>query len=125
MKKLLLSCFLLMACLFGIPQAVSAQETGFLTPGESTFLYWDTRLLNETYDNEPIKFVLQQDGVLRLMSRNGTRDYLSFTGYDDTNAGIGYKIRKIYTMFPSMQFFEIIADRGAHAKNCGYWIIGK
>ena len=67
MKKLLLSCFLLMACLFGIPQAVSAQETGFLTPGESTFLYLDTRILNETYDNEPIKFVLQQDGVLRLL----------------------------------------------------------
>ncbi|WP_177241725.1 hypothetical protein [Selenomonas ruminantium] len=29
MKKLLLSCFLLLVCLFGIPQAVSAQETGF------------------------------------------------------------------------------------------------
>ena len=93
-----------MACLFGIPQAVSAQETGFLTPGESTFLYLDTRVLNETYDNEAIKFVLQRDGVLRLMSRNGAHDYLSFTGYDETNAGIGYKIRKIYTMFPSMQF---------------------
>lgn len=24
-----------------------------------------------------------------------------------------------------MVFFEIIADRGAHAKNCGYWIVGK
>ena len=59
------------------------------------------------------------------MSRNGTRDYLSFTAYDGDNAGIGYKIRKIYTTFPSMQFFEIIADVGAHAKNCGYWIIGK
>ena len=69
MKKLLLSCFLLLVYLFGIPQAVSAQETGFLTPGESTFLYLDTRILNETYDNEPydnepIKFVLQQDGVM-------------------------------------------------------------
>jgi len=125
LKKLLLSCILLLACLFIIPQAVSAQETGFLTPSNSTFLYLDTRVLNETYDDEAIKFVLQRDGVLRLMSRNGTHDYLSFTSYDGNNAGIGYKIRKIYTMFPSMQFFEIIADAGAHAQNCGYWLIGK
>ena len=125
MKKLLTICFLLLACIFAIPSTSSAQETGFLTPGESTFLYLDTRVLNETYDNEAIKFILQRDGVLRLMSRNGTRDYLSFTAYDGDNAGIGYKIRKIYTTFPSMQFFEIIADVGAHAKNCGYWIIGK
>lgn len=116
---------MLLTCLFTIPQAASAQETGFLTPGESTFLYLDTRVLNDTYDDEAIKFVLQRNGVLRLMSRNGTHDYLSFTAYDGDNGGIGYKIRKIYTMFPSMQFFEITADRGAHAQNCGYWIIGK
>ena len=125
MKKLLTICFLLLTCLLAIPSTSSAQETGFLTPGESTFLYLDTRVLNETYDNEAIKFILQRDGVLRLMSRNGTRDYLSFTAYDGDNAGIGYKIRKIYTTFPSMQFFEIIADVGDQAKNCGYWIIGK
>ena len=125
MKRIFLICCLLMSCLFMAVPSASAQETGFLEPGQSTFLYMDTRVLNETYDGESIKFVLQRDGVLRLMSRNGNYDYLSFTGYDDTNAGIGYKIRKIYTMFPSMTFFEIIADRGAHAKNCGYWIVGK
>lgn len=125
MKHIFLLCYLLITCLFVTPPSAFAQETGFLTPGNSTFLYMDTRVLNETYDNESIKFVLQRNGVLRLMSRNGKHDYLSFTGYDGTNAGIGYRIRKIYTMFPSMTFFEIVADRGAHAKNSGYWLIGK
>jgi len=114
--------------LFGSEQCMSveaAQETGFLTPGKATFLYMDTKELKDTYGDEQIKFVMQKDGVLHLMSRNGKEDYLSFTGYDGTNAGIGYRIRKVYTMFPQMVFFEIIADRGAHAKNCGYWIVGK
>lgn len=124
-KRILIKCLLLLSCLLTISQVATAQETGFLTPGKSTFLYLDTRVLEETFDNEAIKFVLQNDGVLRLISRDGANDYLSFTGYDGTNAGIGYKIRKIFTTFPSMEFFEIIADRGAHAKNCGYWIIGK
>ena len=62
---------------------------------------------------------------MKLTSMDGRQDYLSFTSYDGNNSGIGYSIRKVYTIFPNMEFFEIIATAGAHAQNCGYWIIGK
>ncbi|WP_276840050.1 hypothetical protein [Anaerovibrio lipolyticus] len=85
----------------------------------------DTKALKDKYGDEDILFVVKKDGTLHLTSRNGREEYLYFTGYDGTNAGIGYSIRKIYAMFPTMEFFEIIADRGAYAKNCGYWIVDK
>ena len=110
---------------FSLWGTVYAQETPFLTPGKATFLYMNTKEVNASYDNESGKFVTLNSGVLKLMSRDGRHDYMSFTGYDGTNAGIGYAVREVYTTNPSMKFFEIIADRGAHAKNCGYWIVGK
>lgn len=102
-----------------------AQETGFLTADKPAFLYMDTRVLNMTYGKEKIKFVLNRDGTLQLSDRSGNAKYLTFSSFDGTNSGIGYGIRTIYSMFPSMEFIEINANRGAHAKNCGYWLIGK
>lgn len=119
-----LSVFILCLAFFLIDSS-QVQATEFLTPDQGTFLYLDTRQLNVQYDNEQLKFVLQQDGTLRLMSRDGKHDYMSFINYVSARGGEGYKIRTIRTTNPDMTFFEINADVGAHAMNCGYWIIGK
>lgn len=119
-----LSVFILCLAFFLINSAqVPAAE--FSTSDDGNFLYMDTRQLNVHYDNEPLKFVLQQDGTLRLMSRDGKHDYMSFINYVGAKGGVGYKIRTIRTTDPDMTFFEINANVGAHAMNCGYWLIGK
>lgn len=119
-----LSVFILCLAFFLINSAqVPAAE--FSASDDGNFLYMDTRQLNVCYDNEPLKFVLQKDGTLRLMSRDGKHDYMSFINYVGAKGGVGYKIRTIRTTDPDMTFFEINADVGAHAMNCGYWLIGK
>lgn len=119
-----LSVFILCLAFFLINSAqVPAAE--FSASDDGNFLYMDTRQLNVCYDNEPLKFVLQKDGTLRLMSRDGKHDYMSFINYVGAKGGVGYKIRTIRTTNPDMTFFEINADVGAHAMNCGYWLIGK
>lgn len=119
-----LSVFILCLAFFLINSAqVPAAE--FSTSDDGNFLYMDTRQLNVRYDNEPLKFVLQKDGTLRLMSRDGKHDYMSFVNYVGAKGSVGYKIRTICTTDPDMTFFEINADVGAHAMNCGYWLIGK
>jgi len=119
-----LSVFILCLAFFLINSAqVLAAE--FSASDDGNFLYMDTRQLNVCYDNEPLKFVLQKDGTLRLMSRDGKHDYMSFINYVGAKGGVGYKIRTIRTTDPDMTFFEINADVGAHAMNCGYWLIGK
>lgn len=125
LKRIMGAVFALVAaiCIFSPP--VYAQETGFLESEKATFLYMDTRTLNMNYDGEEILFTSMRDGTLRLTSADGRNDYLSFIPYDGKMGGVGYSIRPIYTIFPSMIFIEIIADVGAHAKNCGYWLIGK
>lgn len=119
-----LSVFFFCLAFFLIDSA-QAQATEFITPDKGTFLYGNTRQLNVLYDNEPLKFVLQNDGTLRLMSMDGYEDYMSFINYFGFKGGVGYKVRTIRTSDPDMTFFEINADAGAHAMNCGYWLIGK
>ena len=119
-----LSVFILCLAFFLI-NSVQVPAAEFSASDDGNFLYMDTRQLNVRYDNEPLKFVLQQDGTLRLMSRDGKQDYMSFINYVGAKGGVGYKIRTIRTNAPDMTFFEINADVGAHAMNCGYWLIGK
>lgn len=119
-----LSVFILCLAFFLI-NSVQVPAAEFSASDDGNFLYMDTRQLNVRYDNEPLKFVLQQDGTLRLMSRDGKQDYMSFINYVGAKGGVGYKIRTIRTNDPDMTFFEINADVGAHAMNCGYWLIGK
>lgn len=116
-------CFIMMlGCLLYMP----ATEASYFNPlGKGTFLYLDTREVNLNAEGERVSFVMQRDGVLRMYSRDGMHDYLSFTGYYGSNSGIGYKIRKIEVRDPDKVLFEINADQGAHAKNAGYWIVGK
>ena len=58
--------------IFSLEVSAFAQETGFLTPGKSTFLYLNTKEMNVNYDNESLKFVMLQNGTLKLMSRDDT-----------------------------------------------------
>lgn len=113
-------------CLLGtLPANAEPGETGFLQTKKAASLYMNTRQLDIDYDGEALSFVMDNDGQLYLLSRNGKHVYMTFSGYYGNNIGIGYSIRPIHTMFPSMTFYEIIADQGAHGKNCGYWLIGK
>lgn len=126
MKKILISTvFAMMSTFFIFISPVFAHETGFLESEKADFLYLDTRTLKMNYDGENILFTSMRDGTLRLTSADLKYDYMSFIPYDGKMGGVGYAIRRIYTILPSMVFIEIIADVGAHAKNCGYWLIGK
>lgn len=99
--------------------------SSFEALGKPIFLYMDTKSVNLNGDGERISFVMQRDGVLRMYSRDGMHDYLSFTGYYGDNIGIGYSIVKLEMKNPKKTFFIINADQGAHAKNAGFWIVGK
>ena len=109
---------------FLMPPA-AAQETGFLSTEKATFLYGSTKTLRMNYEGETVRFTLLPNGVLQLSDSSGYTNYLSFTSFSGSNTGIGYAVRPIYTIFPSMTFIEINANQGAHAMNCGYWIVGK
>lgn len=75
-------------------------------------------------DGQKIKFV--SDGrVMRLMSADGTKDFLSFNSFDGHYTGVDFNVRAIETTDPGMRLFEITATRGAEARNCGYWLVGK
>lgn len=75
-------------------------------------------------DGQKIKFV--SDGrVMRLMSADGMKDFLSFNSFDGHYTDVDYRVRAIETTDPGMRLFEITATRGAEARNCGYWLVGK
>lgn len=75
-------------------------------------------------DGQKIKFV--SDGrVMRLMSADGEKDYLSFNSFDGRYTGVDFNVRAIETTDPGMRLFEITATHGANEKNCGYWLVGK
>ena len=75
-------------------------------------------------DGQKIKFV--SDGhVMHLMSADGVKDFLSFNSFDGRTDGVDFNVRAIETTDPGMRLLEITATRGAHAKNCGYWLVGK
>ena len=72
-------------------------------------------------NGQKIKFV--SDGkVLRLMSADGTKDFLSFSSFDGIYSGVDYSVRAVETADPAMRIFEIAATR--EGKNCGYWLVG-
>ncbi len=101
--------------------AMPVQAMTITSVGKPIFLSLD----GETATSGDIKFVTK-DGVMRLMSKDGSKDFLSFINYDGiTGQGVDYAIRDVYTSDPSMHLWEITATVGAHNKNCGYWLVGK
>ena len=63
----------------GVMMQAPAFAATFESMGKPIFLYMDTRNVNLNGEGERVSFTLQRDGVLRMYSRDGQRDYLSFT----------------------------------------------
>lgn len=125
-KRLLLLIVVPAVLMLGLLVDMSMIEAAYFAPlGEATHLYSKGDYLNLNAEGERVSFIKQDDGVLRMYSRDGKHDYLSFTGYYGDNGGISYNIRKIELKDPNKVLLEINATQGAHAKNAGYWIIGK
>ena len=101
-----------------------SEAATFAPMGKASFLQRNQQV-NLNAEGERVSFVVARDGSLRLYSRDGQHDYLSFCDYYEGRGGDGWSIRKIELKNPDKVLFEINASAGAHAKNIGYWIIGK
>lgn len=111
---------------WGPMAAVQAAE--FSSPSETVVVDGSHRKLNVKNGREKLKFVYQDKTcVLKLMSRDGKQDYLSFLNYYGGRppGAAWYTVKEIHTTNPELTFYEINAFVGAHAKNVGYWIVGK
>ena len=90
--------------------------------GEKTFLYMNTL---EVWLTEDMSAVNLRNGSLCLMDRNGNRE-MTIKNIDDTKDGVGFAVRELRVPgADGVRFWEILADVGAHAKNCGYWVIAE
>jgi len=112
------ACALLAAVVTGTGVTASAMNiTGVsqaMTVGSKTVTASDEK-------GDKVKFVC--DGkILRLMSADGTKDFLSFNSFDGIYSGVDYSVRAIETTDPTMRLFEIAATR--EGKSCGYWLVG-
>lgn len=128
MKKILSSLIFMCLMVLCSTVAFASGNTSFVSYGDATFIYMDTKSVSYNYDDdgEDIKFVADSKNILRLYNKKGTNDYLSFIPTDGNGgSGVGYAVREVHTKNPNMTFYEINANRGAHAMNCGYWLIGK
>lgn len=120
MKRLgkALACGVLVSALLGGSAASAMNITGVskaLTIGSKTVTASDQ-------DGAKVKFIT--DGkVLRLMSADGSQDFLSFNSFDGIYTGVDFSVRAIETTDPAMRLFEIEAVR--EGKSCGYWLVGK
>ena len=108
---------LLMAVL--VPCA-SAAAVEFV--GERTFLYLDT---SEVELTDGVRAVNRKDGSLAVVDKDGKLK-IGFRNVDDVNEFVGFAVREVGVEGEDgIRFWEIIADAGAHAKNCGYWLISE
>ncbi len=87
-------------------------------------LNYVNRNINLNGDGERVSFIVQDGGILKLYSRDGKHDYLSFTSYYGDEY-LNYSIKKLQHRDPKKIFFEINMIAGVHGKNSGYWIVGK
>lgn len=102
----------------------TAFASHFDTFTTSNFLNYSTKTVNLNGDGERVSFILQDDWILRMKSRDGKNDYLSFMSYyGDKYLDCG--IKKLQLRDPKKICFEINMIAGVHGKNSGYWLIGK
>ncbi|MGN8831212.1 hypothetical protein ACTQV0_02725 [Selenomonas montiformis] len=124
-KNLLLATIAGIVFLLGAFVSSPVSEASSFAPlGDSTFLQRNQQV-NLNAEGERVSFIVQPDGSMRLFSRDGQHDYLSFCNYYEGQGGDGWGVRKIEIKNPNRVLFEIKATAGAHARNVGYWIIGK
>lgn len=125
-KGLFLGMMTAAALVMGLVANMSISEAGQFAPMEKgTFLYMDTREVVLGGEGERVRFVMGKDNVLRMCSPDGKKVFMTFAEKFGDNAGIGYKVTRITLKDSGKVFFEVNADQGAHAKNAGYWIVGK
>lgn len=111
-------CFLCLMLLLSLGLPVHAMSVTAL--GNHIYLGHN----DETATSGDVKFVIINH-VLHLMSKDGTKDFLSFINTDGiVGSGVDYDVRDVYTSNPTMHLWEITASSGAHGKNCGYWLVG-
>ena len=120
MNKKILAAFMLGAALATGTPSVSAATVEPV--GEKTFLYMNRREVRLTED---VSAVDLKNGSLCLMDRNGNRK-LTVKNIDGERDGVGFVVRELRVAGEDgVRFWEILADVGAHAKNCGYWLISE
>lgn len=81
----------------------------------------------QTNDGEEIRFVGAKsgnNGTLRLISKSNNKEIFAFRDFDG-RGGVEFYVRSISTKQPAISLWEITAIAGTHAKNCGYWLVGK
>lgn len=126
MKRIMtLVCFLGLFLGFACTAPASAANRGtvFVSAGEREYI-----TLNDSedfdYGRKEIEFAKTPDGVLLMRDDDTKRTLMTFRSYEGSRYA-DFSVRTIRTANPSMTFFEIVASDGAHAKNTGYWIVGK
>ena len=125
-KGLFLGIMAVAVLVVSVAGNMSISQAGQFAPmAKGTFLYMNTRELVLDGEGEQVYFVMGKDNVLRMCSRDGKKVYSTYAEKYGDNAGIGYRITRITMKDSDKVFFEINADQGAHAKNAGYWIVGK
>ena len=90
--------------------------------GERTFLYMDT---SEVELADGVRAVNKKDGSLAIVDADGKLK-LGFRNVDNAKEFVGFAVRELGVEGEDgIRFWEIIADVGAHAKNCGYWLVSE
>lgn len=116
---------MLACCTVLFPSLSSARETRFDASGSLLSLNSYKNRAAFEIDGEGLQFYVQKDGMLKLMSLDGSSDYLSFRSYDGDSSNLDYCVKAVSSDFPPKTFFEITAAKGAHGQNFGFWLIGK
>ena len=108
---------LLMAVLVPCASAASVEFVG-----EKTFLYMDT---SEVELTDGVRAVDKKNGSLAIVDKDGKLK-LGFRTVDNAEGFVGFAVRELSVEGEDdVRFWEILADVGAHAKNCGYWLISE
>lgn len=119
MLKKFIVFFLFLLCLANNCWAMSFEK------GTTLFFRQDGNPLIFTAPNgEKIKFV-SCGNYIQLRSDDKEKIYLLFKNYDGNDYRADFIVSPIKGSNPSMGLWEIIAGRGAHGKNAGYWLIGQ
>jgi hypothetical protein len=59
-----------------------------------------------------------------LISTKDNKELFVFRNFDNIDGPVDYSVRSVYAENPNVDLWEISASTGAHAKNCGYWLVG-
>ncbi len=119
-KKWLAAMMLGVALAAGTPSA--SADSSVETVGQRTFLYLNA---NEVQLTDDVKAVNRKDGTIALIDKDGNQK-MAMKNFDDARGGVGFMVQELRVAGEnSKRFWQILADVGAHGKNCGYWLISE